>query len=144
MLNPALGIIKIGVAANVESRRLTLECACGVPLTVLSVVTCGGRYEKQLHWAFRESRLLGEWFSSSPELLELASDPSRLAAFVEHKDPQMRAWQAERDAAEAKRNRAQLDALLARKARESVERANHPAAKARRQKRERTAARIGV
>lgn len=71
--NPVLGIIKIGVTDDLEARRRTLERACGVRLEVLRVVSNSLWLEQDLHKAFASSRLLGEWFTATPELLSLAT-----------------------------------------------------------------------
>lgn len=80
--NPALRIIKIGVAQDVEARRESLERACGVPLRVLAVVPEGAGFEAHLLAAFDSSRLLGEWFRPTPELLELIANPTSIIEFL--------------------------------------------------------------
>lgn len=73
MLNPSLGIIKIGIATDVEDRRKTLEYGCGVPLEVLRVVPGAAELEQELHALFNASRLLGEWFTPTEDLIRLAT-----------------------------------------------------------------------
>lgn len=82
LLNPALGIIKIGIARNVGKRRIALEQACGVPLVVLRVVPGGALFEKDLHNAFAPQRLRGEWFAPSEALLELANGTEPIHMFL--------------------------------------------------------------
>lgn len=77
--NPLTGLIKIGVASDVEQRVRTLECAGGMALEVMGVGADLGRYEKALHGAFAGDRQIGEWFAPSPALLALAASPTREA-----------------------------------------------------------------
>lgn len=73
--NTSTGLIKIGVARSVETRRKDLEKACGVPLSVLCVVHRGAKYERPLHQMFAASRRVGEWFAPSSELLNVIQNP---------------------------------------------------------------------
>lgn len=82
MLNPALATVKIGIATDVEARRVQLEHACGVPLVIVGVLAGGGQYEKDLHDAFDAQRLIGEWFSPSDDLIGLAESPAGVSAFI--------------------------------------------------------------
>jgi hypothetical protein len=83
ILNPSLGLIKIGIADDVQQRHQGLEHACGVPLDILGILPDGGEFEHALHDAFYDDRLLGEWFSPSEELCALADDPSGVQEFIE-------------------------------------------------------------
>jgi hypothetical protein len=141
MLNPALGIIKIGIANDVATRRKALECTLGVPLDVLCVVPGKAQYEKPLHLALAPSRLCGEWFAPTPELLALIADPSTIPGFLAEMKPQMAAWEREK-AAEATRQaaeraeatraeREELARLNAERERIKQQRQNKLAAKAR-------------
>lgn len=120
ILNPALGIIKIGIAGDVESRRAQLECGAGVPLTVLRVVERGASYEKKLHFAFGPSRLLGEWFSPTPELLKLVQGRETLSDFVQRKAADISAW--EQEAAQRATDRKVQQAAVTRAEREEAAR----------------------
>lgn len=141
MLNPGLGIIKIGIAGDVQQRRATLECACGVPLEVLAVVPGGERLEKPLHEAFMPSRLIGEWFAPTDELLALIDDPTGIDAFLKRMAPQVAEWQrtaaAEEEARRAEEavhrqaEKAKLAAIAAEKKRVEKERADRVEAKRR-------------
>lgn len=82
ILNPSLGIIKIGIADRVDERHYSLECACGVALDVLGVLKDGSDFERRLHEAFHADRLIGEWFQPSEELYALAVEPERVPEFV--------------------------------------------------------------
>jgi hypothetical protein len=66
------GAIKIGVSGNVNQRRKDLECASG-PLKVLASMDGGFPEEHAFHRQFASSRLHGEWFSPTDELLELVA-----------------------------------------------------------------------
>lgn len=113
MLNAALGIIKIGIAGDVEARRQTLECGCGVPLRILRVVKGGSRYEKDLHDAFGRSRLLGEWFEPTDELWTLANGDTDIAGFIKERAEATAAFVREREAAKEARRLDQAEASRA-------------------------------
>lgn len=120
MLNPALGIIKIGIAGDVEARRVTLEHGCGVPLDVLRVVRGGGGYETDLHDAFGPSRLRGEWFAPTDELFELATGTADVEAFIRSKREMILEYRAACEEAKARRIAAQREA--SQKERDAAER----------------------
>lgn len=103
ILNPALGIIKIGIAGDVETRRMQLECGTGVPLVVLRVVEGGAPYERALHDTFGRDRLLGEWFEPTDEIYRLATSGDSIADVVEAKADATRAWLKEREAGKEQR-----------------------------------------
>jgi hypothetical protein len=64
--------IKIGRANNVQRRLRELQAANCQRLSVVVVVPgAGSLWEKQLHRAFDDEYLSGEWFSPSAQLLEL-------------------------------------------------------------------------
>jgi hypothetical protein len=63
------GPVKIGLARDVARRLKTLQTASPVPLLLLGVVPGDAKVERQLHRRFAGSRLRGEWFTPSPELL---------------------------------------------------------------------------
>jgi hypothetical protein len=63
------GAIKIGKAVDVEKRIQALQAGNPRQLTTLLVVRAPRRLEFELHRRFEASRLQGEWFASSPELL---------------------------------------------------------------------------
>ena len=81
--NPRLDAIKIGVATSVERRLDDLERACGMKLVVLGVLPNGAKYERGIHAAFATDRLVGEWFTASPELNKLARSPYLVPAYLE-------------------------------------------------------------
>lgn len=64
------GPIKIGCAVDPLSRLETLQTSYPGPLRLLAVTDGGYRLERQLHEQFSQYRIHGEWFLSSPELLE--------------------------------------------------------------------------
>lgn len=85
ILNPALGIVKIGVSANVPDRVASLEHSCGVPLELLRMVKGGANREITLHEIFHASRLKGEWFDPTEELLALALGTEGITEFIARK-----------------------------------------------------------
>ena len=58
------GRYKIGYSGNVARRRIQLECASGLEMTVISVFLTeyAELLESTLHRHFAEKRTLGEWF----------------------------------------------------------------------------------
>lgn len=89
ILNPAMGIIKIGITDDLPARKKALECACGVMLDVLRFVPGAQCNEKGLHLAFSETRLCGEWFAPSEELLGLIDGGEEIGAFLSRMAPEM-------------------------------------------------------
>lgn len=81
--NRGSGLVKIGVAVNLERRLAQLQCQSGMPLELLA----SARHElprlteEHLHRLFAGERELGEWFRLSvdqiadlPDLLEMGVD----------------------------------------------------------------------
>lgn len=62
------GPIKIGTAQNVKGRLEDLQVAHWQNLVVLGVSPEHGDLEFQLHSAFRQDRIRGEWFRDTEEL----------------------------------------------------------------------------
>lgn len=65
------GPIKIGWAQDVASRVRQLQVGQSRRLRVIDAIKCSRTYERKLHRQFAASRLFGEWFEPTPELLEL-------------------------------------------------------------------------
>jgi hypothetical protein len=64
------GPVKIGLTNSPRARLKTLQTASPWPLKGIAL-WCGAAFEeKLLHEMFAESRLEGEWFQPSPELLD--------------------------------------------------------------------------
>jgi hypothetical protein len=63
------GPIKIGKANFPERRLYDLQASSPVRLRILATVAGGMRREYELHRQFKASRLHGEWFEPTPELL---------------------------------------------------------------------------
>lgn len=118
ILNPGLGIIKIGIAIDVEDRRKTLEYGCGVPLEVLRVVPGAADLEQELHALFNASRLLGEWFTPTEDLVRLATGKGDVREFMKANAAAIAAGRNAREA-EMVRRKAEQDAA----AKEDVARA---------------------
>lgn len=150
ILNPSLGIIKIGIAGNVENRRQSLECGCGVPLEILRVVPQGEDLEQELHALFHASRLLGEWFTPTVDLINLATGNADVREYMEKNRAAIAAGRNAREATMARR-KAEQDAAakaeveLAARHREEEKRAQKEREKARAaaaKKREEASARL--
>lgn len=63
--------IKIGITVNIFDRLRRLQHAHAYELKVIAVIPGKGREtESELHRRFADSRLRGEWFRRTPELLE--------------------------------------------------------------------------
>jgi hypothetical protein len=82
--NPLVGYIKIGISSNVPQRLKALEFSCGMSLELLRVIPNQGIAESCLHDLFAESRIKGEWFSPTAELVELATTDAPLHEFIRH------------------------------------------------------------
>lgn len=65
------GPIKIGKSKDVDSRIETLQCSSAERLILLGTLPGGSFLERILHAAFADSRLEGEWFDATDELLSL-------------------------------------------------------------------------
>lgn len=63
------GPIKIGVAVNPIIRLNTLQTGNPAKLSILATVRGGMRQERIYHKQFAATRLQGEWFERTPELL---------------------------------------------------------------------------
>jgi hypothetical protein len=61
--------IKIGVAADVERRLRQIQGHMPFEVILLATAPGGMVRERKLHIAFRESRLHGEWFARTPDLM---------------------------------------------------------------------------
>lgn len=68
------GLIKIGVAEDIDVRLAAMQRMCPVPLRVLGQVPDGGQeHEQRLHAHFAAARRHGEWFEPVPELTDYIS-----------------------------------------------------------------------
>lgn len=67
-----LDLIKIGSAGDpaVRLRRISLECPDQMEILGTRICWNKGALELALHKRFADSRLRGEWFTPTPELLE--------------------------------------------------------------------------
>lgn len=63
--------IKIGWASNVKTRMSSLQCALPYQVVLLAAFRGSIDDERRLHIGFNTDRLKGEWFSRSPELMNL-------------------------------------------------------------------------
>lgn len=64
------GPIKIGVGVDPARRLMALQPGNPERLRIIGVIRDAGReQERNLHFKFRASRMHGEWFEPSPELL---------------------------------------------------------------------------
>lgn len=64
------GPVKIGTATDIQARVRGLQTGSPHRLNLLATSTGGRRLEKRLHRRFAAHRVLGEWFSPAPALLE--------------------------------------------------------------------------
>lgn len=72
------GPVKIGYTSGPVFVRLKeMQTGSPVPLTVLGVVDGDVRAERRLHARFATSRLHGEWFAVSDDLLAVIRDDAR-------------------------------------------------------------------
>lgn len=71
------GPIKIGVGRDPASRLLALQPGNPEQLRIIGVIRGGGFVrERDLHVRFRASRMYGEWFKPTPELLAVIEKES--------------------------------------------------------------------
>lgn len=63
--------IKIGIASNIHERLSKLQISTAYELKLLKLVKDAAHLEREIHKEFASSRVRGEWFRSSPALLEL-------------------------------------------------------------------------
>lgn len=63
------GPIKIGHTDNVKNRFDSLQTASAEHLQLLAIIPGDRSREKSLHGLFENSRINGEWFAPTPELL---------------------------------------------------------------------------
>jgi hypothetical protein len=68
------GHIKIGIASDVARRMGKMQMDCPYGLKLLKIVKDAAHMEIQLHQQFASSRIRGEWFRKSPELMKVIDD----------------------------------------------------------------------
>jgi Meiotically Up-regulated Gene 113 (MUG113) protein/AAA domain-containing protein len=68
------GLIKIGIAYDVEARLKALQSNTGDRLHLLLAIPGGRAKEAELHQRFSADRVRGEWFRPSPALLSLVRE----------------------------------------------------------------------
>lgn len=64
------GNIKIGYAINPDKRIKSLQTANDEPLLLLGIKNGNMAFEKYLHERFKDSKVFGEWYLSTPDLLD--------------------------------------------------------------------------
>ena len=64
-----VGGIKIGIARDVTTRLVTLQCGSPIALRVLATCAGGRSAERAYHARFSAHRLHGEWFERHPDIL---------------------------------------------------------------------------
>ena len=78
-----LGAIKIGLAGDVSKRLATIQSNSPISVRVMASIAGGRDLEMAYHKRFAASRLHGEWFERTPELLaeiERLTPPRTLAS----------------------------------------------------------------
>ena len=70
ILDRTANAIKIGYSTNVAARLTDLQTSSSTKLELLGSKPGTRQSEFQLHYRFRHSRLSGEWFTVTPELIE--------------------------------------------------------------------------
>jgi hypothetical protein len=71
--------IKIGFSIRPASRAIDLACGNPYDLELVTSFPTALLPEKRLHQHFASSRLRGEWFSPTPELMDLIEAVRRVA-----------------------------------------------------------------
>lgn len=64
-----LGLIKIGVAGDLDKRLAGLQCGSPDKLEVIGTIVGENKLERELHKRFAHLRQHGEWFSPGEDLL---------------------------------------------------------------------------
>lgn len=67
----SVGLIKIGYTSNVARRLMDLKNMSASPVHLVVALTGGRELERRLHFALRQFRKHGEWFTFTPEIHEL-------------------------------------------------------------------------
>jgi hypothetical protein len=70
----ALGLMKIGVSANIKRRLRQIQTTCPARLTVFQVCEGCAGVEHEFHLAFAHLRSHGEWFFATQEMLDRLRD----------------------------------------------------------------------
>ncbi len=73
------GPIKIGISNDPLGRLAQLQTGHPGALVILAVVPGGRQLELDLHKKFAKHRIHGEWFSPTPELLEIVGNADKTA-----------------------------------------------------------------
>lgn len=74
--NATTGAIKIGTAADPIGRLSTLQTGSDAELLLIGITTGGMETERALHQRFAATRIRGEWFAPSLELLSVIEEAS--------------------------------------------------------------------
>ncbi len=69
-----IGPIKIGTTRNIKKRMFSLNTNSPYKLNLLCFFPGNEIFEKELHYAFAEIRLNGEWFLPHPKLLSVIEE----------------------------------------------------------------------
>lgn len=64
------GYIKIGRASNIAARIGAIQSAHPIPIKLLAILSENPEDEAKFHRRWAEQRVGGEWFKSTPEMLE--------------------------------------------------------------------------
>ena len=64
------GAIKIGLASDIQKRKMALQVGNPRLLHLLLLLSGGHQLEVELHELFDDYRIRGEWFEPVPELLD--------------------------------------------------------------------------
>lgn len=73
MKNLDSGIIKIGISHNPRQRADILSYIEKAPIEIIGVACGTMQHESMLHEKFAASRIRGEWFHPTPDVLEFAN-----------------------------------------------------------------------
>lgn len=64
-----IGAIKIGRAIRPKRRLMQLQMGSPIEISILAITEGGAELEAAYHSRFADTRLRGEWFARSPELM---------------------------------------------------------------------------
>jgi len=68
------GLVKIGYSQDIRKRMATASVWCPHQLELIAVIPGGRKRESAIHSHLISSRVIGEWFRETPELIEIANN----------------------------------------------------------------------
>ena len=70
---PRYGAIKFGISANPKDRLAEMQVGCPERLRLLGFIDGGLQLEREIHTILGSSRIRGEWFNCSDDMVSLVA-----------------------------------------------------------------------